>query len=99
MGCGAARLWPAVKPLFGQYIGVDASRYDGVPAEGQFHLLNLDAGQVSLANGAADAAVWRCNVINTQSILSEVADARAPREVSFERMIESISNESIVAIL
>lgn len=57
LGCGAGRLWPTVSPLFDRYIGVDAVRYDGFPAEGEFHLLNLDDGRVPLADGVADAVV------------------------------------------
>jgi 2-polyprenyl-3-methyl-5-hydroxy-6-metoxy-1,4-benzoquinol methylase len=43
VGCGSGRLWPFVRGRFDRYAGVDAVRYDGFPAEGEFHAADLDA--------------------------------------------------------
>lgn len=54
VGCGSGRLWPFVRGRFDRYVGVDAVRYDGFPAEGEFHAADLDAGQVPLPPASAD---------------------------------------------
>lgn len=54
VGCGSGRLWPFVRGDFDRYVGVDAVRYDGFPAEGEFHAADLDAGHVPLADALAD---------------------------------------------
>lgn len=56
VGCGSGGLWPHVRGNFGRYVGVDVVRYDGFPAEGEFHALDLDAGDVPLPDGVADVA-------------------------------------------
>lgn len=56
VGCGSGGLWPYVRPCFGRYVGVDVVRYDGFPAEGEFHALDLDRGEVPLPDGIADVA-------------------------------------------
>lgn len=57
VGCGSGRLWPFVRDRFDRYLGVDAVRYDGFPAEGEFVAADLDSGQLPLAPGSADVAV------------------------------------------
>ena len=54
VGCGAGRLWPFVSPHFDRYVGVDVVRYEGFPAEGEFHALDLDRGDVPLPDGTGD---------------------------------------------
>jgi len=54
VGCGAGRLWPFVQTQFETYIGADVLRYDGFPASADFHTINLDTGNVPLADGSAD---------------------------------------------
>lgn len=56
VGCGSGRLWPFVRAHFDRYVGVDVVRYDGFPAEGEFHALDLDRGEAPLPDGAADVA-------------------------------------------
>lgn len=56
VGCGAGALWPHLRTRFGRYVGVDVVRYDGFPAEGEFHALDLDRGEVPLPDGTADVA-------------------------------------------
>jgi 2-polyprenyl-3-methyl-5-hydroxy-6-metoxy-1,4-benzoquinol methylase len=56
VGCGSGGLWPHVRASFGRYVGVDVLRYDGFPAEGEFHALDLDRGEVPLPDGIADVA-------------------------------------------
>jgi 2-polyprenyl-3-methyl-5-hydroxy-6-metoxy-1,4-benzoquinol methylase len=55
VGCGSGRLWPFLRHHFTRYVGVDAVRYDGFPADGRFVAADLDAGQVPLPDASADA--------------------------------------------
>lgn len=54
VGCGSGRLWPRVRAHFDRYVGVDVVRYDGFPADGEFHALDLDRGDVPLPDGVGD---------------------------------------------
>ena len=54
VGCGSGRLWPFVRDAFGRYAGVDAVRYDGFPADGEFHAADLDAGDLPLPDASAE---------------------------------------------
>lgn len=56
IGCGAGSLWRALRGVFQRCIGVDAVRYDGLPADVEFQAADLDAG-LPLADAAVDAAV------------------------------------------
>jgi 2-polyprenyl-3-methyl-5-hydroxy-6-metoxy-1,4-benzoquinol methylase len=42
LGCGAGRLWPMVRHRFARYVGIDAIRHEGFPAEGRFIQADLD---------------------------------------------------------
>ncbi|HET7464307.1 MAG TPA: class I SAM-dependent methyltransferase [Longimicrobium sp.] len=55
VGCGSGKLWPFLRDRFTRYVGVDAVRYDGFPADGEFVAADLDAGAVPLPDGSADA--------------------------------------------
>jgi 2-polyprenyl-3-methyl-5-hydroxy-6-metoxy-1,4-benzoquinol methylase len=57
VGCGTGNLWPRVKDRFSRYVGLDAVRYDGFPAEGEFHAVDLDAGRVPVPDAAGDVVV------------------------------------------
>ncbi len=57
VGCGHGRLWPAVQALVHRYVGCDAVRYDGFPAEGEFLAIDLDSGRVPLPDGCAEVTV------------------------------------------
>ena len=52
VGCGSGRLWPFVRGRFDRYVGVDAVRYDGFPAEGEFHAADLDAQALPFIDAA-----------------------------------------------
>jgi 2-polyprenyl-3-methyl-5-hydroxy-6-metoxy-1,4-benzoquinol methylase len=54
VGCGGGRLWPFLRSRFGRYVGIDAVRYDGFPAEGEFHAADLDAGAPSIPDAVGD---------------------------------------------
>ena len=54
VGCGAGNLWPFVHDRFDRYLGLDAVRYDGFPAEGQLHQIDLDTGRATLPDGVGD---------------------------------------------
>lgn len=55
VGCGSGELWLALHGRFRTCIGVDAVRYDGLPAGVEFHAADLDAG-LPLADASVDAA-------------------------------------------
>jgi SAM-dependent methyltransferase len=57
VGCGSGGLWPYLRTRFERYVGVDVARYAGFPADGEFHTLDLDRGEVPLPDGVADVAV------------------------------------------
>jgi SAM-dependent methyltransferase len=42
VGCGSASLRDRVRPFVRRYVGVDVVRYDGLPADVEFHQENLD---------------------------------------------------------
>jgi SAM-dependent methyltransferase len=54
VGCGTGALAGHVSVLFERYVGADAVRYDGFPAEAEFHPIDLDGGRVPVADGFAD---------------------------------------------
>ena len=54
VGCGAGNLYPHVRARFDRYIGVDAVRYDGFPAQAEFCRLDLDSGRIPLPDHSAD---------------------------------------------
>jgi len=56
-GCGSGKLWAHLRNRFDRYVGVDAVRYDGFPADGEFHAANLDAGAPEIADASADVVV------------------------------------------
>ena len=53
VGCGGGRLWTVMKGRFKSYRGVDAVRYEGFPADGEFHRADLD-GLIDLPDASAD---------------------------------------------
>ena len=54
VGCGQGGLWRAVGDRFSRYCGLDAVRYDGFPADGEFCRVNLDAAEWPIADASAD---------------------------------------------
>jgi SAM-dependent methyltransferase len=54
VGCGRGDLWPYVRGRFARYIGIDAVRYEGLPADAEFHRGDLDGGKILLPDGCAD---------------------------------------------
>jgi 2-polyprenyl-3-methyl-5-hydroxy-6-metoxy-1,4-benzoquinol methylase len=54
VGCGVGQLWPFLRTRFERYVGADVIRYDGLPAEAEFHRIDLDTGRAPLPDGAAD---------------------------------------------
>lgn len=57
VGCGSGRLWPWLRDRFDRYVGVDAVRYDGFPADGEFHAADLDAQALPIDGAEVVAAV------------------------------------------
>jgi SAM-dependent methyltransferase len=56
IGCGRGDFWSVVRPMFSRCLGVDAVRYDGLPADVEFRLADLDNGRLPLTDGIADVA-------------------------------------------
>lgn len=54
VGCGTGRLWQRVRGRFSRGIGIDAIRYDGLPADLEFHAADLDAQRLPLPDGETD---------------------------------------------
>jgi 2-polyprenyl-3-methyl-5-hydroxy-6-metoxy-1,4-benzoquinol methylase len=54
VGCGQGGLWRAVGDRFSHYCGLDAVRYDGFPADGEFCRVDLDAAEWPIPDGSAD---------------------------------------------
>jgi 2-polyprenyl-3-methyl-5-hydroxy-6-metoxy-1,4-benzoquinol methylase len=54
VGCGGGGLWTVVGHRFVHYAGLDAVRYDGFPADQEFHRIDLDAAHWPVPDGSAD---------------------------------------------
>jgi 2-polyprenyl-3-methyl-5-hydroxy-6-metoxy-1,4-benzoquinol methylase len=54
VGCGGGVLWSVVRDRFDQYCGLDAVRYDGFPADAEFHQIDLDSTDWPIAEAAGD---------------------------------------------
>ena len=70
VGCGAGNLWTFVRDRFEAYVGVDALRYDGFPADAEFCGVDLDAGGVPLADNSA-------HVVTALEAIEHVENPRA----------------------
>jgi 2-polyprenyl-3-methyl-5-hydroxy-6-metoxy-1,4-benzoquinol methylase len=58
VGCGGGGLWREVQSRFAHYCGLDAVRYDGFPADGEFRQIDLDSDRwPDVATGDVVAAV------------------------------------------
>ncbi len=57
VGCGSGALWSAINGRFNACIGLDAARYDGLPRDVDFRVIDLDAGRLPLDDATVDAAV------------------------------------------
>jgi len=56
-GCGSGGFLTAVGDRFSSYCGIDAVRYQGLPADAEFHCTNLDAPDWALPSATADVVV------------------------------------------
>lgn len=56
VGCGTGDLWQALRGRFASCVGLDAVRYDGLPADVEFHATDLDAARLPLPDASVDAA-------------------------------------------
>jgi 2-polyprenyl-3-methyl-5-hydroxy-6-metoxy-1,4-benzoquinol methylase len=80
VGCGSGRLWPFVRARFDRYVGVDAVRYAGFPAEGEFHAADLDAGALPFADAAEVVAAVETieHLENPRAFVRALARAARP---------------------
>jgi 2-polyprenyl-3-methyl-5-hydroxy-6-metoxy-1,4-benzoquinol methylase len=56
VGCGTGDLWQALRGSFASCIGIDAVRYDGLPADVEFRAADLDSARLPLPDASADTA-------------------------------------------
>jgi 2-polyprenyl-3-methyl-5-hydroxy-6-metoxy-1,4-benzoquinol methylase len=56
VGCGRGDLWQALRGPFHSCIGVDAVRYDGLPAEVTYRAADLDSARLPLLDASVDVA-------------------------------------------
>ena len=56
VGCGGGRLWERLRHRFARCIGIDAIRYDGLPADVEFLTADLDA-PLPIPTASVDVAV------------------------------------------
>jgi 2-polyprenyl-3-methyl-5-hydroxy-6-metoxy-1,4-benzoquinol methylase len=70
VGCGTGSLRQFVWTLCDKYLGADAMRHDGLPADVEFVQANLDAGNVALPNGC-------CDVVACVETIEHVENPRA----------------------
>ena len=54
VGCGTGNLGRALGGQFVRYVGADVVRYDGFPADGEFHVVDTTTGRVQLDDGVGD---------------------------------------------
>jgi 2-polyprenyl-3-methyl-5-hydroxy-6-metoxy-1,4-benzoquinol methylase len=56
IGCGSGELWQVLRGPFRSCVGVDAVRYDGLPADVDFRPADLDSARLPLSDASVDAA-------------------------------------------
>ena len=81
VGCGTGSLRSRVQNVCERYIGADAIRHAGLPAEAEFVVANLDAGSVALPDSACD--VVACietieHVENPRALMRELVRLTTP---------------------
>jgi 2-polyprenyl-3-methyl-5-hydroxy-6-metoxy-1,4-benzoquinol methylase len=81
VGCGTGNLRRRVQPICKRYVGTDAIRHEGFPADAEFVFTNLDSGRVALADGSCD--VVACvetieHVENPRALMRELVRLTAP---------------------
>lgn len=81
VGCGTGSLWRMTRSQFAHCIGVDAVRYDALPADVDFRQADLDAGPLPLGDGEVDvaAAIETIEHLeNPRALFRELARATRP---------------------
>jgi len=81
VGCGQGGLRDRMEDFCDEYVGADAIRHDGFPADARFVQANLDAGRVSLPDGSCDLVA--CietieHVENPRALMRELARLMRP---------------------
>jgi 2-polyprenyl-3-methyl-5-hydroxy-6-metoxy-1,4-benzoquinol methylase len=56
IGCGRGDLWESLRGPFQSCIGIDAVRYEGLPADVRFHAADLEAARLPLPDASVDVA-------------------------------------------
>lgn len=54
IGCGVGNLWKYVSGMFDRYVGVDAVRYEALPADIEFYECDLESYRIPLPDGVGD---------------------------------------------
>ncbi len=81
VGCGTGRLRATLHGICECYVGADAIRHEGFPADAEFVLTNLDTGRVALPDGSCE--VVTCietieHVENPRALMRELVRLAAP---------------------
>jgi SAM-dependent methyltransferase len=81
VGCGIGNLRVRVRGICERYIGTDAIRHDGFPADAEFVVTDLETGRVALADGSCD--VVACietieHVENPRALMRELVRLATP---------------------
>lgn len=81
VGCGTGNLRQRIQAICDRYIGTDAVRHKGFPADAEFVLTNLDSGRVALPDGCCDVVL--CvetieHVENPRALMRELVRLTAP---------------------
>jgi 2-polyprenyl-3-methyl-5-hydroxy-6-metoxy-1,4-benzoquinol methylase len=56
VGCGTGDLWRAVGGVFTRCVGIDAVRYDGLPADVDLRIADLDTRSLPIGDASVDVA-------------------------------------------
>jgi len=57
VGCGNGRLYPRLAGMIDSYLGVDAARYDGFPADAAFIQADLNRDRIPVPDAIADITI------------------------------------------
>jgi 2-polyprenyl-3-methyl-5-hydroxy-6-metoxy-1,4-benzoquinol methylase len=70
VGCGTGAVWNVLRDCFEFYIGADIIRYEGFPAEGEFHLVDIDRSPLRVPSQTVD-------VVTAIEIIEHLENPRA----------------------